>query len=104
MLKTRPERVNCDFFFQQQASATVESQGSDFKQKSPINDRALSKFILYLTENIPAEVLISFRQRGPRKSLPCKVLWGKGGMTKWYEKSPAIWLGFLNGMKSIPTW
>ena len=28
----------------------------------------------------------------------------KGGMTKRYEKSPAIWLGILNGAQSIPTW
>ena len=35
--------------------------------------------------------------RGPRESLHCKVLWGEGGMTERYEKSPANWLGFLNG-------
>ena len=35
--------------------------------------------------------------RGPHESLHSKVLWGKGGMTERYEKSPAEWLGFLNG-------
>ena len=25
-------------------------------------------------------------------------------MTERYEKSPAIWLGILNGAQSIPTW
>jgi len=35
--------------------------------------------------------------RGSRESLRSKVLWGKGGMTERYEKSPANWLGFLNG-------
>lgn len=37
-------------------------------------------------------------------SPPEPVRWEEEGMTEWYEKSPAIWLGFLNGLQSIPIW
>ena len=37
---------------------------------------------------------------GPRKSLRIKVLWGKGGMTERYEKSPAGRLGFRLSKKA----
>ena len=64
------------------------------KKKSRMN---LHSGFLSFRDEIDTYSLSEPVGRGPRESLHCKVLWGEGGMTERYEKSPANWLGFLNG-------